>query len=340
LSHVKIGRGAVKYAAPMKPLAAAALLMCLALPRQPEPGFTHALVGNAADAAGTGTGGYVLAGGGTDQPDAFTWMLRRAGGGDVVIIRASGADAYNTWILDLGGADSVETIVFRNREAASHPFVIDRLRKAEAVFIAGGDQSRYVNYWKGTPVEDELHALVKRGGPIGGTSAGLAILGEFGFGAREGGITSKEALADCFATPVVLDRDFLALRHLENLITDTHFVERDRLGRTLVFLARIQKDGWSKAPRAIAVDRETAVLVDPATGHATVAGRNTAYFLSTTLPPEICASGKPLTLRGVNVYRIDASGTFDLRAWRGTGGLAYSLDVINGVVASNRGELY
>ena len=307
---------------------------------QPEPGYTHAMAGNPADATGKGSGGYVLAGGGTDQPDAFKWMINRAGGGDIVIIRASGADAYNKWILDLGGADSVETIIFSNREAASHPFVIDRLRKAEAVFIAGGDQSRYVNYWKGTPVEDELHALVKRGGPIGGTSAGLAILGEFGFGAREGGITSKEALADCFAAPVVLDRDFLSLRHLENLITDTHFVERDRLGRTLVFLARIQKDGWSKAPRAIAVDRETAVLVDPASGQATLAGRNTAYFLTTTLQPEVCAAGKPLTLRGVNVYRIDASGSFDLRAWRGTGGLAYSLDVINGVVASNRGELY
>ena len=91
---------------------------------------------------------------------------------------------------------------------------------------------------------------------------------------------------------------------------------------------------------AIAVDRETAVLVDPSTGRATLAGRNTAYFLTTTLQPDVCAAGKPLTLRGVNVYRIDASGTFDLRAWRGTGGLAYSLDVINGVVSSTRGELY
>lgn len=318
----------------------AALVLSAAAVRQPAPGFTHALVGNEADAKGKGSGGYVLAGGGTDQPDAFKWMIERAGGGDIVIIRASGADAYNKWILDLGGADSVETIIFSNREAASHPFVIERLRKAEAVFIAGGDQSRYVNYWKGTPVEDELHALVKRGGPIGGTSAGLAILGEFGFGAREGGITSKEALPDCFAKSVELDRDFLSLPALDNLITDTHFVERDRLGRLLVFLARIQKDGWSRLPRAIAVDRETAVLVDPATRRATVAGKNTAYFLSTTRPAGVCEAGKPLTLGGVNVYRISASGTFDLAAWRGTGGLAYSLDVRNGVVTSSRGELY
>lgn len=324
---------------------AAAVLAALPLVIQGQAGapsaepFTHALIGNAADAQAKGTGGYVLAGGGTDQPDAFKWMIARAGGGDIVIIRASGGDAYNKWIFDLGGADSVETIIFRNREAASHPFVIDRLRNAEAVFIAGGDQSRYVNYWKGTPVEDALHALVARGGPIGGTSAGLAILAEFGFGAREGGITSKEALPDPFGKSVALDRDFLELPGLENLITDTHFVERDRLGRLLVFLARIQHDGWSATPRAIAVDRETAVLVEPS-GKATVAGRNTAYFLSTTVAPDVCEAGKPLTLRGVNVYRINASGTFDLPAWRGSGGLAYSLDAVNGVVTSSRGELY
>lgn len=317
----------------------AALLILAGLSHQTQPPYVHALAGNPDDAAARGAGGYVLAGGGTDQPDAFRWMIQRAGGGDIVIIRASGSDAYNKWILGLGGADSVETIIFNHRSAASDPFVLDRLRKAEAVFIAGGDQSRYVNDWKGTPVEDELHALVKRGGLIGGTSAGLAILGEFGFGARAGGITSKEALQDPFGEPVLLDRDFLSLRHLENLITDTHFVERDRLGRTLVFLARLIQDGWAETPRAIAVDRETAVLVEPS-GRATVAGKNTAYFLSTTRPPDVCEPGKPLTLGGVNVYRVTASGTFDLPSWRGTGGLAYSLDALNGVVTSSRGELY
>ena len=80
-----------------------------------------------------------------------------------------------------------------------------------------------------------------------------------------------------------------------------------------------------------------------ASGSATVVGKNTAYFLQTTNAPEVCAPGKPLTLRNVNVYRIAATSgpvLFDLPRWRGTGGLAYSLDVVDGVVTSSRGELY
>jgi cyanophycinase-like exopeptidase len=138
---------------------------------------------------------------------------------------------------------------------------------------------------------------------------------------------------------VALERDFLALRHLENVITDSHFVERDRLGRTLVFLARLQHDGWSDAPRAIAVDRETAVLVEPS-GQATIVGNNTAYFIRPTVGAEVIEAGRPLTMRGVEVYRADARTTFDLTGWSGNGGVAYRLDVVNGVIASSSGALY
>jgi cyanophycinase len=66
-----------------------------------------------------------------------------------VVIRASGTDAYNPYIYDLCSCDSVATIVFKNRNAAFDPFVIETIRNAEALFIAGGDQSEYVKFWKG-----------------------------------------------------------------------------------------------------------------------------------------------------------------------------------------------
>jgi cyanophycinase len=307
--------------------------------KRSTPHYDSYLTGQAGDVARATRGGLLLAGGGTDQPDAFRWLIDRAGGGDIVIIRASGADGYNNFLMRLGPVDSVQSIVFRSREASSDPEIVRTLERAEAVFLAGGDQSNYVRYWKNTPVQDALHALAKRGVPIGGTSAGLAVLGEFGFAATGGGVTSAAALANPYSDRVTIERAFLRLPHLSGIITDSHFVERDRLGRTLAFLARIVEDGWAPRARAIAIDRETAVLVE-ADGSTSIVGKGPAYFLQTTRRAAVCKPDTPLTIDGVETYRATAGATFNLTSWTGTGGTPYVLSVNRGTVTSSTGTLY
>jgi cyanophycinase-like exopeptidase len=129
------------------------------------------------------------------------------------------------------------------------------------------------------------------------------------------------------------------------LITDQHVQERDRMGRTVAFLARLVKDGWASEARAIAADRETALHVDPSDGSAEVLSTPThptpfVYFLRTPGPPEVCAPKTPLTFRNVAVYRIGPGGRFDIPNWSGTGGLAYTLSAEAGVLLSSRGEVY
>lgn len=304
------------------------------------PTYEHALVGNPADALTAPTGGLLLMGGGTDVDAAFTWLIGRAGGGDVLVLRATGTDAYNPYILGLGPADSVETIVLKNRRASTEPFVLDRIRAAEAIFFAGGDQADYLDRIKGTPIEDEVHAAVARGAVVGGTSAGLAILGEFAFTAARGTVTSADALADPYGKRVTLDRDFLTLPFLGNVITDSHFAERDRMGRFVTFLARLVANGWTPAARGIAIDSETAVLVDTA-GQATVVsnpGDATpyAYFVAGPGPAEVIAAKTPLTYQNVAVYRVTPGATFDLTQWQGTGGLSYTVSAVAGALTSSR----
>jgi hypothetical protein len=67
-------------------------------------------------------------------------------------------------------------------------------------------------------------------------------------------IHSPEAFANPYGNKVTLSREFLEIAVLQGVITDTHFVKRDRMGRLLVFLARILQDGWAKRARAIAVE--------------------------------------------------------------------------------------
>jgi cyanophycinase-like exopeptidase len=310
------------------------------------PGYQYFIVGNPADVVTSTSGLLVLQGGGTDVDENFVRMGAHGGGGDFVVIRASGTDAYNPYIYDLCSCDSVATIVFKNRNAAFNEFVIETIRNAEALFIAGGDQSEYVKFWKGTPVEDAIHHVAAKPAPVGGTSAGMAIMSEFVYSAMSNSsLTSEEGLADPFHRDLTLDRDFLALPGLGSLITDQHLQERDRMGRTVAFLARLVRDGWTAEGRAIAADRETSLLVDPLDGTAEVLTTPThptpyVYFLRTSGPPELCEPGTPLTYRDVGVYRIGPGGRFDLDRWRGTGGITYTLTVESGVLTSSRGEIY
>jgi cyanophycinase len=318
---------------------------CLSLSAAPKPKFDYYLTGTGGDATGTTAFGLGLMGGGTDVDALFTWMSDRAGGGDFVVIRASGADGYNQYVYDLGDFDSVETLVLPNRDASSHAFVLQTIRNAEALFIAGGDQSDYVNYWKDTPVEDEIHALIARGVPVAGTSAGTAILGELLYSAQRKSVTSAQALADPFDRNITLDRDFLVVPGMADIITDQHFVERDRMGRTLAFMARLATDGGVPDIKAIAIDRETAVLVD-ADGLATVianAGHETPnVYLLTGGEPEVVQPKTPLTFTAVQVRKVVVGESFDFADWSNAGSIAYQLDVNAGVVTSTQpgGEIY
>ena len=322
-----------------------AVLAAAAVHGAPRARYDYYLTGNAADAFGTTEFGIGLMGGGTDVDELFTWMGDRAGGGDFVVIRASGADGYNQYVFDLAPFDSVETLVLKNRAASSDPFVLQTILNAEALFIAGGDQSNYVNYWKGTPIEDAIHTLAANGVPIAGTSAGTAVLSEFIYAAQRKSVTSSEALANPFSRNITLDRDFLLLPYLDGIITDQHLIERDRIGRTLTFMARIVADGWTTESKAIAIDRETAVLID-VSGAATIVANDDhptpyAYFIRGGAP-QVVAPKTPLTYLNLQVQRAQPGSTFNLTTWAGTALTSYTLNVENGVISSTQpnGSIY
>jgi cyanophycinase len=323
-------------------LSCALLCLCPSVsPAARQSDYQYHLVGNGEDVKTATQGGAALLGGGKDVDAAFQWLIQKSGGGDFVVIRASGTDAYNPYINQLGKLDSVETLIIKSRKAASEAFVVDKIRNAEALFIAGGDQANYINFWKATPVAEAIQSLIDRQVPIGGTSAGLAVLGEFLFPAFHDTITSKETLENPFHQRLVLDKDFLRLPYLQGLITDSHFVERDRMGRFIAFLARLRQDGWVQVAKGIAIDRETALLVE-ADGSASLTGKNAAYFLRAEHKPTVCSKNLPLSYGNISVYKISGAATFNLPKWQGASGIAYSLSAEKGVLSSTqtKGQIY
>lgn len=309
--------------------------------RQPEakPHYRYTRTGHANDIVTQPQQGAALMGGGTDQDPAFRWLCERAHGGDFLILTATGDDDYNPYIKKLCNVNSVATLAIPDKDAAMDPFVADAIRHAEALFITGGDQSNYVKYWQGTPVQEAINERLRDHVPIGGTSAGLAVLGEFIFTAMNDTALSKETLADPYNKQVTLGRGFLNVPYMQGILTDQHFVKRDRLGRSVGFLARILQDGMATTIREIAVDERNAVLLDEK-GDTTLIGKGAAYFFQPAEKPTVCQAGKPLTFRNIAVYKIKRGGSFRISDWTGAGGVSYVLSAVDGILHSSNGNVY
>jgi cyanophycinase-like exopeptidase len=324
------------------------------------------------------TPSFVLMGGGPDVDAAFRWLIQRAGitpgsGGRFVVIRATGTEAYNPYIFYsdealttsvqvadqwVGGASlgltSVETLVIPSVKAANSAAVNAIVAKANVVFIAGGDQSHYIRFWKGTALEQTLKTLMQRNVPIGGTSAGLAVLGQFDYSGLYKSATSELSMLDPYykditfdPSPLSLSGGFIAPPALESLIFDSHFDSRDRMGRLVTFISRIvaptvtpggtlgcsggvlpASSSGNKTARGIGIGVETALLVQGhGDGRPVTAARVTnpstttesaVYFVRPLVPPTVCKPQTPLYIANVEVRKLaDSKTVFNLTDWTG-----------------------
>ncbi|MFC6522992.1 hypothetical protein ACFQAT_27870 [Undibacterium arcticum] len=229
--------------------------------------------------------------------------------------------------------------------------------------------------------------------PFGGTSAGLMMLGNFNYvGGATYSVTSAQALANPYNAYMNLQKDFWSantpsvvlgnapLSVLLNTVTDSHFNTRDRMGRTLAFMARNLADGWVSPAaatitneHAIAVNEQIALLLEtePVTGdvQASIVANpgvtGYAYFMNTISSP-MCDATSTVTAKALDksctgtftmantpVNRLTGTATrsanlFDVSTWRATTNAvtanfwSYSIDVSHGALNStgNGGSIY
>lgn len=262
--------------------------------------------------------GLLLMGGGKRDASALQWFFAKAARGHVVIISASyGKEMGEEFFRTSQGPASVEVVVFHARSQSADPAILRKLARADGIFIAGGDQARYVRFWKGTEVARLLDAHVAAGKPLGGTSAGLAVLGEALYGAMDGNsITSAEAMAAPFGPGVTVERDFLHLPLLSGIITDSHFAQRDRLGRLFAFVAKAQHL-TGKPMTGIGIDEDAALMVEP-DGAARLASPHPdgAAWIVDGSALHISPSPRPLTASAITVTLANPASTVHLPSAR------------------------
>ncbi|CAF1391045.1 unnamed protein product [Didymodactylos carnosus] len=144
-----------------------------------------------------------MMGGGCNQEVTFTWLCDKINDAQVVVLRASPGMDYTDWIKShCPNVHLVETILTMSREDAYNTNLVNTLMRADVVLIDGGAQSNYIDFWQNTPLQDVLNAAILNGVPIGGVSAGLAILGDYIFSLEKRyGVTDPLRSSDILMNP-------------------------------------------------------------------------------------------------------------------------------------------
>ena len=193
------------------------------------------------------SGTLLLCGGGTIPLSIRQEFFRLGQGteGNLVLIPTasprSDAGDYSMWIdyWSNFGWKHVEVVHAADHDGAFEPSMAEKLHNATAVWLSGGEQKRLSDRYVDTPVEKELHAVLARGGIVGGTSAGAAI-------------ASSTMIADGIVEPQFAS----GLHFLPGTIIDQHFSQRKRQGRLLKAIeAHPNRIG-------IGIDESTGLFVD------------------------------------------------------------------------------
>ncbi|MFJ5707213.1 pre-peptidase C-terminal domain-containing protein [Streptomyces sp. NPDC093105] len=281
-----------------------------------------------------GAGGIVTA----SMSRAVDEIRGGTGSLDVVVLAGSAPTSGSRTpecdtITGLPGVNSCTTWTLTTAGDGDNSQMNTDVRNAEFVYFAGGDQCRYAA-WKGTALETSVEAVVAKGGGSGGGSAGHHINSPIVYDACNGSVTSAEALANPYDRYVSFTTGMFTWANYGAVINDSHFVTRDRMGRTMSFLARAVKDGLAPGGSAwgVGVEEGGGSLFLDRNGMATQYGKD-AYVVLADHQPEQAVDRKPLTYSGFKIWRLTPGSTFDFRN-RPTCGY-YLRSVTNGVTDAN-----
>ncbi|MFF0205182.1 hypothetical protein [Streptomyces sp. NPDC005017] len=321
-----------------------ALALPLALHQPAHAAANRIRLGGTADVSRTtwngpaftmnGAGGVVTA----SMSRAVDAIRGGTGSLDVVVLAGSAPTSGSKTpecdtIMTVTGVNSCTTWTLTAANDGNNSQVNTDIRNAEFVYFAGGDQCRYAA-WKGTALEASVESVVAKGGGSGGGSAGHHINSPVVYDACNGSVTSTEALANPYDRAISFTTGMFQWADYGGVINDSHFVTRDRMGRTMAFVARAVKDGLTTGGAAwgVGVEEGGGSLFIDRNGLGTQYGKD-AYVVLGDHQPEQAVDRKPLTYSNFKIWRLTPGTTFDFRN-RPTCGY-YLRSVTNGTPDAN-----
>ncbi|MEX0685990.1 MAG: cyanophycinase [Balneolales bacterium] len=119
------------------------------------------------------------------------------------------------------GCSDIGVIPVESRQDALNTEYVDRIKKADGIFFTGGDQSRLTRFFGNTPFINTVYQrYLDDDFVVAGTSAGAMAMSLAMITGNSVNSLMKEGVE--MAT---------GLSFIDNVIIDTHFIERDRYNR-------------------------------------------------------------------------------------------------------------
>ena len=263
-----------------------------------------------------GQGSLLLVGGGSEYSswadDPYRWFVQAANSGKMINIDVDAVSSYYpSYFKSLGADPSSEAFRIATRQAADDSNTYKKLISAQGIFIEGGDQGDYIRTWKGTLVQDAIHYVFQNGGAIGGTSAGLAVLGEIVYDATGGYLYPDKAAYNPYHPDITLTDDFLTI--LPNVLTDSHLHPRGRLARLVPMVARRITDNGQADLMGVGVCDNTVMCIDKE-GNGKVWGDATITVIYKSEDSIIdCQPGRPLTFTNIVFHNLTRGAVFNFK---------------------------
>jgi cyanophycinase len=204
------------------------------------------------------------------------------------------------------GANNVDVIHIERREQASEEDVLNRLKAADVVMFTGGDQLRLTSILGGTPFDDILISKYRNEDFVyAGTSAGAA--------AASNNMIYQGSSHEALLKGEVKITSGLGL--IDDVVIDTHFVQRGRIGR--LFQAVV---GNPKV-LGIGLGEDTGLLITngrqmEALGSGLVILVDGREIKDTNLTQ--VELGQPISINHLVTHVMSKSDTFDLDTFKMT----------------------
>jgi cyanophycinase len=225
--------------------------------------FLFTCILNRVDAQHSSQGKLFIIGGGDRPPDMINRMIRESGldrGGYAVILPMSSfeQDSAIFFAQEQFTSRDINAVYGMQMDSATGITTsrLDSIRHARLIYLTGGDQARFMDIVKGTPVIKAIQDAYNDGAMVAGTSAGASLMSSIMVTGNQLKYHDYDATFSSIESDNIETIQGLGL--MKNVIIDQHFLIRSRHNRLITAILQYPD------LKGIGIDESTAILV---TGH-------------------------------------------------------------------------